>query len=175
MINTLLSICKFIEDNVSDPPYSFEGEVQIGHANYLDSDAKLPKILVNDEFWTWQNIQFGSFPAKKIDPLEIQCVAGSKLHALEMVTWIVGKELLGDSGNNGILLHTEIPLWRFAGDKKTIIGEIDPNTQLVLPSGEIVFGNNPLPDISFSASVDAAEREYMYTISFSDVLSYPTS
>jgi len=170
MLNTMLSICKYLQEKLTVSPFNFKGEIKVGHASWLDINAELPKILVNDVLWRYEPFQFGTFEMKRLAPLEVEIFAGDKLFALEMVSWITGKTLRGYTDGDGVLLKTEIPLWRFAADKKTIMDDPD-NPGSPWRIGKIIFGDDPLPSTRFSVPVDTAELAYNYIISFDDVCS----
>ena len=158
MLNVLYSICKFLQDELGAAPYSFFGEIKIDHANYIDINSTLPKILVSDIMWEWTNEQYGSPGNKRVNPLYIEVFAGDKIHALRISTWIAGKELRGDAGQTGVLFNTNIPYLQFDASG-TVVGTI----------GTIRFGNDPLPIIRFVAIVDTAEL-IISTLGYADNL-----
>lgn len=156
MLNELMTITKFLQDTLKVAPYNFSGDIRIDHALYIDQDEELPVILVNDVVWTWGHEQYGSAQRSMIQPLNIEIFTGSKLEAIKITEWIIGKRYRGVTG---FLFNTNIPLKDFEEDGHTVIGDI----------GIIKFGDDPLPTVRFDTSVDTAELAFHYTVECQNV------
>jgi len=158
VLNTMFSICKFLQDNLTVAPYNFDGEIKIDYGGYIDRSQTKPKIIVNDVNWNWKAEQYGSFENRTIEPLYIEVFAGDRIQALRYVNWLIAKEFRGAS--NGLLLKAEVPLWRFSET-----GVLQPETLI----GKVIFSQRDLPSARFVPDLDVAELAYHYIIDFSDV------